>query len=362
MTDGTGKAPHQGSEGTPKAADSVGLLYGELGGSEDPDKGEDPAKAAEPDKVDAADVADPKKGDDPDKSEGPDDSDKGEDPDDPDKGEDPEKDEDPDKGEDDENTISTSAQLVEHLEADPEWFEGLKVPVKVNGEQAEASIGDLVKSYQIGEAAERRLEDAKAKAQSITEDAAEKSKQVEATYAVAAKMLETLEDELDRDIKAIDWDKLREEDSAEYAAKKADVAERKDRLNTVKQQAAESYQETLKQANDDRIAALKQHAQTEHAALLEAIPEWKDAEKAKAGKVQVIKYLSDMGFSENELANIVNHRVLVMARNSMLFEESQKKVSTAKKRVAKVPKTMKPGTKPGTQPKPKDNVELLYGS
>ncbi len=274
-----------------------------------------------------------------------------------------------DKGETDsdkiaegETTISTEAELVEHLDADPEWFRGIKVPIKVDGEPAQATISDLVKSYQIGEAADRRLEEAKVKAKSITDDAAKQSEDISANYAVAARLIERLEAELNKDIEAIDWDNLRDDDTAEYAAKKADVAERHASIEAAKQEAREGFAGTVKQAVDKTTAGLSEIRAAEGKKLFEKLPDWQDDQKRKDGMSALVGYLKKDGFEDKDLANVLDNRLLVHAHQARLYDEAQAKGAKQKKRVDKAPKTMKPGAKAEPQSKPKDSVSILYGS
>jgi hypothetical protein len=84
-----------------------------------------------------------------------------------------------------ERPIETVAELVEHLEADPEWVNTLKVAVKVDGRQAEVPLGDLVASYQKQEMADQYLKEARDAKHSTTQELAEKRNALESEYRVA---------------------------------------------------------------------------------------------------------------------------------------------------------------------------------
>lgn len=269
----------------------------------------------------------------------------------------------PEGGEEDEGeSISSLSELIEHYELDPDWAQSLKVSVKVDGQPAEATLADLVKSYQIGEAAERRLEEAKSKAKAQTQELADKAQALESQYAVAAELVKGAERLLDQDTKSIDWARLREEDPAEYSAKRSEVAERRASIEQMKKNAVESYQNSAGERQQQFQAQLVERRQTEESALLEKHPEWKDADKAKDEKSKLAQYLMNEGFSKPEVANALDHRLILMARKAMLYDQAQSKTSAAKKKVAKVPKVMKPGAKAdSSKPKPRDAVSILYG-
>lgn len=259
--------------------------------------------------------------------------------------------------EDEGDTISSFAELVSSQEWDPEWANNLEIDVKVDGTPAKATIADLVKNYQIGSAAEKRLEDAKAKAKSITEEAAEKSKALEGQFATVAKLIEGAEAFINQDVEAIDWSKLREEDPAEYAAKKQEVADRRASLEKIKQGATDAWKENSEQMAAERSQQIQERLQEEQSKLIEKLPEWKDEEKAQTDKTQLADYLISQGFTKQDIANAYDHRLIVLAHKARLYDQGKAKVETAKKKVAKVPKVLKPGAPKSDQQINQDKVQ-----
>jgi hypothetical protein len=258
--------------------------------------------------------------------------------------------------------IASSADLLKHLEADPEWFDALKVPVKVDGKQSEVTIRDLVKNYQIGAAAEHRLEEAKAKAASVASEIAARKQELENQFAVAAALIKKAEEEIDRDVAGINWAQLREEDPANYAARKADIEERRRNVDKLKSDAIAAWQQQSKQAQEESARLLAEKLAEEHEALLAAIPAWKDEATRKNEKAALAKYLMEnYRFSQEDIASAVDHRLVVLAHKARLYDESQSKIDTAKKRVSKVPKVLKTASAPETAPVKRDPVAILYG-
>lgn len=255
------------------------------------------------------------------------------------------------KGEGGEEPISSLSELIEHQEWDPEWVNNLKVPVKVDGKPAEASLSDVIASYQIKEAATSRLDEANAKAKSITKDLTEKQQALDGQFATAKALIESAEKLLEGDISNADLKKLREDDPAEYSARKADFEERRKVIEDMKREAVDSYQKTVSEQQEQMQEEFQQRLKAEQDALLSKLPEWRDAEKANTEKSQLSKYLMEQGFSEQDVTAASDHRLVLLARKAMLFDQGQSKVDAAKKKVAKVPKVMKPGA-----PKPQDQL------
>lgn len=245
--------------------------------------------------------------------------------------------------------ISTLSELVEHYELDHEWAKGLKVPVKINGTDSSASIDDLVASYQIGEAADARLDDAKTKAQAIMDTASGQLQNVNNQAKIVASLIDRAETVVDQDATDIDWKHLRQNDPAEYSAKKADIEERRKTIENLKTDALGEYQKVIDEQNETMAGQRANMARAEQTKLLEKLPEWSDPKTAKAEKGKITQYLTDQGFSGDEIGRAVDHRIILLARKAMLYDSGTKKAGLAKKKVAKIPKVMKPGS-----PKPED--------
>lgn len=223
---------------------------------------------------------------------------------------------------------------------------------KVDGAPVQAPVKDLLDNYQMLQAADKRLEDSKSKAKAQAEEMAKKSEALEGQFATAAKLIEKAESLLDEEAKGIDWKALREEDNAEYAAKKQEFAERKQQIEQAKNEALQEYQQAKQLQQQETQERYAQYLQEQQQQLLQKLPEWQDDEKAKAEKSQLVDYLLQEGFTREDVNQAADHRLIVMARKAMMFDQMQKSTATAKKKVAKVPKAMKPGTT-----KPQEQVD-----
>lgn len=267
-------------------------------------------------------------------------------PETPEEGEQPESPE-SEEAEYSEYQLGEIAQLLGVEEGDLTVDDDGKVAInlKVDGETSHTRLSDLKAREQQLQAADKRLEEAKEKAKAQNQELSQKSEALQEQFATAAKLIENAESVLDQDTKAIDWNKLRQDDPAEYSAKKAEIAERRQQLEQMKEDAKKTWQESVQKQREQLQEQQKQHLQSEHAALLEKLPEWQDAEKAQSEKSKISEYLKGtMGFSDEDVMGASDHRLILMARKAMLYDELQANTDVARKKVAKVPKVMKPGT------------------
>jgi len=267
------------------------------------------------------------------------------------------------EGEAEGETIATAAELIEHYQLDPEFFNSLKVDVKVDRQTTQVPIAELVKSYQIGAAAEKRLEDAKAKAQALTTDLATKTETLQNQLAAAAALVKEAEAELAREYKAIDWKSLKEKDPAKYAADQLDFKARQERIEELKEKGKGAWRSAVEPQQAEALEALKERLAEENEKLLSAIPEWKDEKTRKAEKAQVVDYLTGtVGLTRDQVATVSDHRMIVLARKAMQFDALQTKTDVAKQKVAKIPKVLKPGGTTPVAPKNTTIVQDLYGT
>jgi hypothetical protein len=238
--------------------------------------------------------------------------------------------------------ISSVSELIEHMEADPEWFNSLKVPVKVDGKPAEATLTDLVASYQIQEAAKHRLEEAKAKSQEAHQQIAKQQEAIKAELGAAAGLVHLAEQLFQQDLGQANLAKLREEDPDKYLIEKDRLTERRNALEQVKQALKQNVEKAFQPKGPD-----PEEFASARDALIKEVP----ALAEEGERNRLAKALLARGYTEEEIAGTTDYRLFRDAYKAMLYDETQAKTDAAKKKVAKVPKVLKPGA-----PKPQEQI------
>lgn len=269
----------------------------------------------------------------------------------------------PDEGE--EVEIRSFAELAEHYELDPEWADNLEFTEKVNGKEVKTSLAEMRSVFRKTEAADDFLNQAKAKAKEITEAAGQKKEALASSAAVFGKLVEQLEERLTKATKETDWAKLREEDPAEYAARKDEARENQQWLDRIKSEAQNAAHSVTSGAMQDQMKTLEEKLPEQREIFLERIPEWKDDDKAATERADLVKYLSDEGYSEQDI-NVAayNGKLLALTVKAMRYDRMKNKSEVTKKKVVKAPKILKPGpskAKPKPNGKAQDAASILYG-
>lgn len=263
--------------------------------------------------------------------------------------------------------LTTLAQLAEHLETDSDWLKSLKTIEKVNGQEVEVAISDALATHRKVAAGDAYLADAKEKALATMEIANQEKQTVASTAVALNALLQEAEQQISGTMTDEQWARLRREDPAEYSARKEEIRERRAKLDDIRQRAGAAYTGAATQLTEQAKLQRAQNLPQEREIFLEMVPDWNDEQVAQRESQEITEYLQSKGHSSEEIeVAAYNGKLLAYVRNSMLYERGKGKVETGKKKVVKIPKVMKPGSKSSKKQKPTgaddDRVSILYGS
>lgn len=223
-------------------------------------------------------------------------------------------------------------------ELDPE----ATVKVVVNGEEIEVSYAELKAGYS-------RTQDYTRKTQEIGElrRAAEQEKQKvleqQQEWSNALSTLEQHIQAMQTNRTEAEWQRLKQEDELTYYEERDKDRAYRDRLEAIRQE----QQRVAQELTTHQQQQLQTQAKAEFEKLLEVVPEWKD-ESARASEVkQINAYGQQLGFTAEELGNIVDHRAIRVLRDAAKYQQilAAKKSAQGKVKPSKVrTKSLKPGT------------------
>jgi len=118
------------------------------------------------------------------------------------------------------------SELAEAMQVDLDALKAIKVKTKVDGVESDVPLGEVIKNYQINKSLTERSEqlahNRKAFEQQATEFQAARDQQIQQWQMWNGVLEQRLKDQ----VGAIDWQQLREDDPAEYAAKRQEFTER----------------------------------------------------------------------------------------------------------------------------------------
>ena len=234
---------------------------------------------------------------------------------------------------------------VEQEDDDGEQEEPQKYRVKAAGEDKEVTLDELIKSYQLGT-------DYTKKSQAVAEErkaveaerhAVQEAKALRDQYA---QQLGIIEQMLNQPQQAEDLDYLKETDPIGYAVKVAELSQKEKQLAQVRAQ-----REMISQQQEyDRQQQMKQMIAAESEKLVAVLPEFADPSKGEVIRKDIRTYGKQMGFSDEELANVFDSRAVLTLYKAMQYDKLQSAKPGITKKVAEAPKAIKPGVS-----KPKDS-------
>lgn len=163
----------------------------------------------------------------------------------------------------------------------------------------------------------------------------------------AAIQLEAINNAYVTEFQEIDWQGLKSEDPAAWSAKMVEMQQRKAQIDGLVQNALSQIEQQQKAVEEEQTKAKASQLQAELNATVESFQNLglKGKDLDKAGD-EVNAYLAQT-YNQDEMQNLLDHRTLTMAYKAMMFDKGAKAASD--KKVKRVPKVLKSGSKPSTQ-------------
>lgn len=215
--------------------------------------------------------------------------------------------------------------------------------VKIDGEEAEVTLEEALSGYQRERTFHKRMNEISQKSKAIEAESAE-TKRLRDQYAEGLQQLEQA-----LQVPEPNWEELRRtKTNEEFASIHAEYQIQQNNLAKVQQQ-----QQAIKAQQQAEVQAQYQnHLKAEFDTMLDKIPAWRDEKVREAERSKVISYAkSQMGYTDEEIAQASDHRAIVTLRKAMLYDELMGGKTQAKKKVKTAPKMVKAGS-----PKTKSEV------
>jgi len=233
-----------------------------------------------------------------------------------------------------ESTETEAEYAEEQVEEQPKP----RYKAKVDGEEIEVDIDELINGYQ-------RTADYTKKSQALAEQrkAIEAERvhleQVKQERQAYAQKLQALNQFLSQQDQGENLEALKESDPIGYAVKVAERTEREKQLAVVRAE----QQRIAQQQQAEQQQSLQNHLKSEAQKLSAAIPEL-STPKGDEVRKQIREYAKSQGWSDEELGSVYDHRAVVALYKAMKFEQLQKSKPEIQKKVSQAPKMLKSGT------------------
>ena len=215
-------------------------------------------------------------------------------------------------------------------EADEEQSEGegATYRVLVDGKEMQVPLDELLSGYQRGSSFTQKSQ-ALADERNAFADQQTALGQERETYA---NVLQQLRQQMESAAQPnIDWDTLERQDPVQWLKLKQMERDRQGQIQAVQEEQVRMQQLLQGQQSEELERRLSQ----ERTMVLEKIPEWSDSDLQADEQRKLLEYGKTLGFSDEELGQIYDHRALIALRDAWRYNQltNGEKLQAAKSKI-----------------------------
>ena len=227
--------------------------------------------------------------------------------------------------------INDISSLAAAIEVEPEFLYNLEVGMGEN--LAPIKLGELKDQYQL---ARRRVTEMETQLTEANKELQQAQTQQQGMGTMSQEMLNAMGrmSAIQQQFNETNWTELEADDQVNAMLTRQ-------KLNDAYSQAQAQYsqleQQSKQQAEEQRRQAIAKSQQS----LLNAIPSWADEATAKKEIAEIKVFAGSMGYSDQDINNVTDHRALLVLRDAMLYRKLLSQKTEAVKQVSKAPKVLK---------------------
>jgi len=252
-----------------------------------------------------------------------------------------------DLDEDDEDDDYTLASLLGIDDSRiVETEDGLFFNAIIDGETKQVPIEELVADYQIRGHVNNKSVALETERQEFEKVRAEVASELKSRAEGLQALGKLMEEQLIGEYNAIDWERLRAEDPAQWAALRQEYSERAQKVKQAQELAGEETNRLMEEQQNDYNEKFNNHMNLEIEKMVAANPTWADEAKFQEEFGAIKSFLKDTYGYQDEEIRISDHRLVKVFQDAMAFRKG-KEAAQSKRVKRKVPKFQKPGVNRG---------------
>lgn len=262
---------------------------------------------------------------------------------------------------------ATEAETFQNLEELAEatgmeledFLKTIKARTKVEGEEKEVSLADVLKGYQLESTFTRKNEAFLAQQKEWQAKIQREQAELQQHLQRTGQAFQMAQAQLTHEFNAIDWRQLEKDDPQEYLVKRQKFGERQAQIDHAINQATQNAKAVMSKQQQQQQAQMEAYTRQQDELLLNALPTWKKPEVRKNESEKVAQFLMDHGYTADEVGNIRDHRVILMAVNAMKGAKVSTEADLAEKKVKQAPKLVKSGARQNLESTKAKKVQSL---
>ena len=213
--------------------------------------------------------------------------------------------------------------------------------VKANGEEKDVTLNELVEGYQKGSDYTKKSQELATQRKAVEAEAhaVNEAMQMREQYAQRLGQVQKLLEQDSND--GTNLEELRENDPIQYAIKVAEKTENNKKLQILAQE-----QNKLAQVQQNQFAQHKAKMIAHESEMLtDKVKEFSDPKKSEQVKKDIREFGKSVGFSDEELSQVYDHRHVIVMQKAAQWDKLQKANPGVTKKLSKAPKMSKKGNK-----------------
>jgi len=228
-----------------------------------------------------------------------------------------------------EQDVSQDEEQIETQEKQDSTYK-----VKVAGQEFDVTLDELRNGYSRDADYRRKTEELSNERKSFQSQSEKQRQDYSQKLNEMNQLLSNAQQELNSEISSSDLEALYDEDPAQ-------AAKIEHRLRRKQEKLASALQKT----QSEQKAQFDGYLQMERTKLVNKIPDFADPGKASNLKNNMRSHLAKYGFNDSEIAQVYDHRILMLVNDAMKFGNLQKAKPNIAKKISKPSRTFSSGIK-----------------
>ncbi len=228
-----------------------------------------------------------------------------------------------------EQDVSQDEEQIETQEKQDSTYK-----VKVAGQEFDVTLDELRNGYSRDADYRRKTEELSNERKSFQSQSEKQRQDYSQKLNEMNQLLSNAQQELNSEISSSDLEALYDEDPAQAAKIEHKLRRKQEKLASA-----------LQKTQSEQKAQFDGYLQMERTKLVNKIPDFADPGKASNLKNNMRSHLAKYGFNDSEIAQVYDHRILMLVNDAMKFGNLQKAKPNIAKKISKPSKTFSSGIK-----------------
>ena len=217
--------------------------------------------------------------------------------------------------------------------------------VTINGEEHTIPLDELLKGYSRHSDYTRKTQELSEQRRGMEQYHNQWNAEIQQIQAERQQYVNALQNVVENSMGAldqfatVDWESLKNENPLEYITKRDEFRETQDKVRQAQFQQQQAHQAHQQESQRNHTRVL----QEEHGKLVEALPEWKEAESRQKLGSEIKAYALTQGYTSEEIGSLVDHRSLMTLYKAMKFDKASSP-DVVQKKVKNKPRVIRAGS------------------